>query len=149
GYHFGKAKMHKIHRNYHILFALVLPVLLHGIYNYIIITIKTDWISALIPFMIILWYIGLRRVRTVKKRESKFDSIIINQKMRNIPSFFREFFYGQIIHRSILKIMNKMGFDSKNRYHIKYVLQEDNNDKKNFVTFNYFMCFFNRTFMAI
>ena len=85
GYHFGKAKMHKIHRNYHILFALVLPVLLHGIYNYIIITIKTDWISALIPFMIILWYIGLRRVRTVKKRESKFDSIIINQKMRNIP----------------------------------------------------------------
>lgn len=62
GYHFGKAKTQN--KNIHIFFALIAPVFFHGMYNYIIKMVLTDWMIFMIPFMILLWYIGLYRVKS-------------------------------------------------------------------------------------
>ena len=62
GYHFGKAKIQ--HKKLHLILALIVPVFFHGIYNYIIKMVSTDWLVFMIPFMIILWCIGLYRVKS-------------------------------------------------------------------------------------
>lgn len=63
GYYFGKAKLTRAHTNWNRLLALFLPFLLHGIYNYILLSVKNDWIYFLTPFMLILWFVALRRVK--------------------------------------------------------------------------------------
>ena len=62
GYHFGKGKIQ--HKKLHLILALIVPVFFHGIYNYIIKMVSTDWLVFMIPFMIILWCIGLYRVKS-------------------------------------------------------------------------------------
>ncbi|SES81035.1 Membrane proteinase PrsW, cleaves anti-sigma factor RsiW, M82 family [Oceanobacillus limi] len=64
GYHFGKAKINTRYVRWNIILALVIPFLLHGTYNYILKAIPKNSILIIIPFMVILWFIGLRRVRT-------------------------------------------------------------------------------------
>lgn len=63
GFYFGKAKMQSAHRRKNLTFALIIPFLLHGIYNYILIKVTSDWLILLIPFMIFLWIIALRRMK--------------------------------------------------------------------------------------
>lgn len=63
GYYFGKAKMESIHKRRNLTFALIVPFLLHGTYNYILIKVTSDWLILLVPFMIFLWIIALRRVK--------------------------------------------------------------------------------------
>ncbi|GGA61137.1 glutamic-type intramembrane protease PrsW [Ornithinibacillus halotolerans] len=63
GYYFGKAKMNANHRIRSIVLALILPIVLHGIYNFILITFETNWIFYVVPFMILLWMFGLRRMK--------------------------------------------------------------------------------------
>ncbi|QKY69222.1 glutamic-type intramembrane protease PrsW [Lentibacillus sp. CBA3610] len=68
GYHFGKAKMSHRHRYWNILLALLIPVLLHGTYNYILQTVTSNWLILLVPFMIGLWFVALRRMKTANKQ---------------------------------------------------------------------------------
>ncbi|MDY0405685.1 glutamic-type intramembrane protease PrsW [Virgibacillus sp. 179-BFC.A HS] len=63
GYYFGKAKMYRKNRNWNIFFAFLFPFLLHGVYNYIIGTVSSNLFLPLIPFMIILWIVCLKRVK--------------------------------------------------------------------------------------
>ncbi|WP_042223572.1 glutamic-type intramembrane protease PrsW [Oceanobacillus manasiensis] len=63
GYYFGKAKINKQHKKRNIVMAFIIPFLLHGTYNYILKIVPTNWILFLIPFMILLWINGLRRVK--------------------------------------------------------------------------------------
>ncbi|GGJ85821.1 protease PrsW [Lentibacillus kapialis] len=67
GYHFGKAKMGTTHKNRHIILALFVPFLLHGTYNYMLNIIASDWLILLIPFMIGLWFMALRRMKTANQ----------------------------------------------------------------------------------
>ncbi|AXI09363.1 PrsW family intramembrane metalloprotease [Oceanobacillus zhaokaii] len=63
GYYFGKAKLTNFHTRWNIFLALFIPFILHGIYNYILKSLASSWSYYLIPFMILLWFIALHRVK--------------------------------------------------------------------------------------
>lgn len=63
GFYFGKAKVKDLHKKRNIALALCIPLVLHGTYNYILKTVTSNWIYIIILFMIILWFIGLRRMK--------------------------------------------------------------------------------------
>jgi RsiW-degrading membrane proteinase PrsW (M82 family) len=67
GYYFGKAKMNDFHKKRNLAFAFLIPFLLHGIYNYMLQMIDSNWIFLLIPFMIGLWILALHRVKAANQ----------------------------------------------------------------------------------
>ncbi len=66
GFYLGKAKfgLPKKQRNY-VWFSFLLPFLFHGIYDYILLT-QERWIYYMLPFMIFLWWLALRKVKLAK-----------------------------------------------------------------------------------
>lgn len=63
GYYFGKGKFAKNDRKKeYLLLALMGPVILHITYNSIL-TIEGYWIYFMVPFMLYLWWGGLRKVK--------------------------------------------------------------------------------------
>ncbi|MFC2948290.1 glutamic-type intramembrane protease PrsW [Virgibacillus sediminis] len=70
GYHFGIAKVLKRKENRNIALALFLPFILHGTYNYILETLTSNWLVLLAPFMVVLWIIALRRVKSATTDQS-------------------------------------------------------------------------------
>lgn len=70
GFYFGKAKVENDHKKWNILLAFFIPFILHGIYNYILKTERQNWIYILIPFMIALWFLGLRRMKLANQSNS-------------------------------------------------------------------------------
>ncbi|WP_106497387.1 glutamic-type intramembrane protease PrsW [Lentibacillus sp. Marseille-P4043] len=80
GYYFGKAKLNQQHRKRNMMFALVVPFLLHGTYNYILKTITSDWLFLLIPFMIVLWVYSLRKVKIANQQPT--HNLILQEKQR-------------------------------------------------------------------
>lgn len=67
GYYFGKAKIRDSRTKYNLALAFFIPFILHGIYNYILQTITTNWIYALLPFMVVLWIFGLHRMKVANQ----------------------------------------------------------------------------------
>lgn len=65
GYYFGKAKFASDSARKWINFSLFLPVILHGVYDFILMT-REDWLVFMVPFMIFLWWLGLRKVKMAK-----------------------------------------------------------------------------------
>jgi protease PrsW len=66
GYYIGKGKFsHPTVKKRFIIFSLSIPVLLHGFYDYIIYSIER-WIVFIVPFMIFLWWLGLRKVKLAR-----------------------------------------------------------------------------------
>ncbi|WP_077308940.1 glutamic-type intramembrane protease PrsW [Terribacillus halophilus] len=63
GYYLGRAKFGSRHPRLRIIAAMLIPFLLHGFYDYILVVVQFHWIYIQVPFMIILWTIGLRKVR--------------------------------------------------------------------------------------
>lgn len=63
GYYLGKAKFsdQTVKRRL-VAFAFFAPAILHGIYDYIL-TFFHHWIYLMIPFMIYLWWVSLRKVK--------------------------------------------------------------------------------------
>ncbi|MEN2464819.1 glutamic-type intramembrane protease PrsW [Ornithinibacillus sp. FSL M8-0202] len=66
GYYFGKAKMYPVNRAVNIILALIIPIALHGIYNFILGYVTKNWALYVIPFMILLWFFGLHRVKIAR-----------------------------------------------------------------------------------
>ncbi|WP_110927591.1 glutamic-type intramembrane protease PrsW [Bacillus massiliglaciei] len=62
GYYLGKAKFSSKNNKVYLFIALLLPVLLHGIYDYILMSFNF-WQYWILPFMIGLWWLGLRKVK--------------------------------------------------------------------------------------
>lgn len=62
GYYFGKARydIYKEQRN--IRFALLLPILWHGSFDLILLVSGKSWLWLIVPFMMLLWYRGIRKV---------------------------------------------------------------------------------------
>jgi RsiW-degrading membrane proteinase PrsW (M82 family) len=77
GYYLGKGKFsrNRRHKTSWLCLSLVAPVLLHGTYNYILLSLLTDWLFIMIPFMAFLWWLGLRKVKlaTAKKVPSTLN----------------------------------------------------------------------------
>lgn len=70
GYYIGKGKFSGNPKSKWILLSLVLPFILHGIYDYILISQK-DWYVLMCPFMIFLWWLGLRKVKNARALSTK------------------------------------------------------------------------------
>ena len=63
GYYFGKSKFStEIKKREYIGLSLLAPLFLHVIYNTIL-TIQGYWIYFMVPFMLFLWWFGLRKVK--------------------------------------------------------------------------------------
>lgn len=67
GFYFGKSKVTDRHKKRNIALALFVPLVLHGTYNYILKTETSNWLYIIIPFMIILWFVGLRRMKVANQ----------------------------------------------------------------------------------
>ena len=70
GYWVGKAKFatNKRRRNLYLIISLSLPILLHGLYDWIMITMQTSWMYGIIPFMFLLWVWGLYKIQRANSR---------------------------------------------------------------------------------
>ncbi|TFE00429.1 glutamic-type intramembrane protease PrsW [Jeotgalibacillus sp. R-1-5s-1] len=63
GYYIGKAKFTKDRNKKRLIFiSLALPVTLHTLYDYILVS-SVHWIYYIIPFMLFLWWLGLWKVK--------------------------------------------------------------------------------------
>jgi protease PrsW len=80
GYYLGKSKFSSDSKHKWLFLSLLIPFLLHGSYNYILITLE-DWLVMMIPFMIFLWYLGLKKVKQARIMSDKhFNQQIICEK---------------------------------------------------------------------
>ncbi|MED0657575.1 glutamic-type intramembrane protease PrsW [Anoxybacillus ayderensis] len=66
GFYLGRAKfgLPKKEKNY-IWLSFLLPFLFHGIYDYILLT-QERWIYYMLPFMVFLWWLALRKVKLAR-----------------------------------------------------------------------------------
>jgi RsiW-degrading membrane proteinase PrsW (M82 family) len=68
GFYFGMAKFYIKQQQQLKMKALLYPIILHGIYDFILFT-GIDWLSMVfIGFLIYLYYSGLKRVRELRKQ---------------------------------------------------------------------------------
>ncbi|MBN3036353.1 MAG: PrsW family intramembrane metalloprotease [Bacteroidales bacterium] len=63
GYYLSMARFSKKMRFYFLLQALLIPILLHGIYDFILMTEHQWLLLVFIPYLIYLWRTGFRRMR--------------------------------------------------------------------------------------
>jgi RsiW-degrading membrane proteinase PrsW (M82 family) len=63
GYYLGISKFAKVrYRKKYILLGLIIPVILHGIYDFILFSQKFYLLILFIPYMLYLWKRGLSQV---------------------------------------------------------------------------------------
>jgi RsiW-degrading membrane proteinase PrsW (M82 family) len=80
GYYMGKSKFSAGSPHKWLLLSLFVPFLLHGSYNYILMT-SEDWLVPMIPFMIFLWYLGLKKVKKARKlSDQHFESNLMIER---------------------------------------------------------------------
>jgi RsiW-degrading membrane proteinase PrsW (M82 family) len=65
GYYFGKSKFKEQEKKKWLIRSLMLPVFLHGLYDYILLS-RQDWLYLIFPFMIFLWWMGLKKVKQAR-----------------------------------------------------------------------------------
>jgi protease PrsW len=65
GYYMGKAKFSAETTKKWIAFSVSIPILLHGMYDFILMT-REDWLFLIVPFMVFLWWLGLRKVKKAR-----------------------------------------------------------------------------------
>ncbi|WP_066193161.1 MULTISPECIES: glutamic-type intramembrane protease PrsW [Gracilibacillus] len=67
GYYVGRAKFTNKRKYPLLLIALLLPTFLHGTYDFILETIQSQWLYAIIPFMVMLWLLSLKKVKVANE----------------------------------------------------------------------------------
>ncbi|NSL53339.1 glutamic-type intramembrane protease PrsW [Calidifontibacillus erzurumensis] len=86
GFYLGKGKFATCkNRRVWLSLSCLLPVVLHGTYDYILLTIKEHWLYIIIPFMIVLWMIALKKVKEANKLDEPNDMGFIT-KSENISN---------------------------------------------------------------
>jgi RsiW-degrading membrane proteinase PrsW (M82 family) len=68
GYQFGLARFYPEERAWRLFLALLLPILLHGIYDFILMSGHPYLLFVFIPYLIFLWLFGFRRIRQLSDR---------------------------------------------------------------------------------
>ena len=63
GYYFAFAKFRKKNTMYYLFMALFMPVLLHGIYDFILMSQMNYLLIIFIPFLIYLWWSGFKKMK--------------------------------------------------------------------------------------
>ncbi|MBY0122566.1 glutamic-type intramembrane protease PrsW [Bacillus sp. S/N-304-OC-R1] len=70
GYYIGKGKFSATSKGKWLILSLLIPVLLHGTYDFILMT-QENWMLIMFPFMIFLWWLGLRKVKKARELSTK------------------------------------------------------------------------------
>ncbi|WP_062356269.1 glutamic-type intramembrane protease PrsW [Bacillus kwashiorkori] len=65
GYYLGKGKFSSDKPYKWIALSFFVPFLLHGLYDFILLTDK-NWLVIIIPFMLFLWWLALKKVKKAK-----------------------------------------------------------------------------------
>ncbi|MGN1401212.1 MAG: glutamic-type intramembrane protease PrsW [Bacillus sp. (in: firmicutes)] len=73
GYYLGKNKFRSDEGNGYLYMALLLPALLHGLYDYILI-IQGNWLYYISGFMIFLWCLGIWKLKKARVLSDKHVS---------------------------------------------------------------------------
>lgn len=80
GYYIGKAKFSPNRRNIYLLLSILLPILWHGSFDFIILKAETVWFWFIVPFMLALWLYGLRKV-SIANRRSPFRGVLYDEEV--------------------------------------------------------------------
>lgn len=62
GFHFAVAKFYPKQRNLQKIFALVIPIILHGIYDFILMSKMSGFLIFFFLYLVYLWIFGIRKV---------------------------------------------------------------------------------------
>jgi RsiW-degrading membrane proteinase PrsW (M82 family) len=65
GYYIGKAKFTDGKKTKLVSISLFVPFVFHGLYDYILIS-QEHWVYVIFPFMVFLWWFGLKKVKNAK-----------------------------------------------------------------------------------
>jgi RsiW-degrading membrane proteinase PrsW (M82 family) len=68
GYHAGLARFYPQERRFRLFFALALPIVLHGVYDFILMSGHPLFLLVFVPYLIFLWIFGFRRMRDLSDR---------------------------------------------------------------------------------
>ncbi|MEC2056743.1 intramembrane metalloprotease PrsW [Peribacillus psychrosaccharolyticus] len=79
GYYIGKAKFSYSHKRVFLFSALIVPVILHGVYDYILLTLKF-WIYWILPFMGFLWWLALKKAKKARDYSVVHTSKLFSRK---------------------------------------------------------------------
>lgn len=81
GYYMGKGKFSKDNRKtLWIIFSFTISYLLHGFYDYILLS-QENWLIIMVPFMIFLWWLGLRKVKKARALTTQHHAESLNKVM--------------------------------------------------------------------
>jgi len=89
GYYFGLAKFIPEKKTYYIWLAILMPILLHGIYDFIIMAENGYLLLLFIPFLGFLWYSNFKRMKNhIANSEMKQNTVIqtINTEVNILPT---------------------------------------------------------------
>ena len=64
-----------------ILLSLFVPFLFHGTYNFLVLQINSNTIYLMIPFMIVLWFVGLRKIKAADMNQAELMETKENVRM--------------------------------------------------------------------
>jgi RsiW-degrading membrane proteinase PrsW (M82 family) len=63
GYYFGIARRYQELRRAYLAYALLVPLVLHGLYDFILL-VEVDWLLVLfLPYVILLYVTGARKIK--------------------------------------------------------------------------------------
>ncbi|MDL0435732.1 glutamic-type intramembrane protease PrsW [Niallia sp. SS-2023] len=79
GYYLGKGKF-TMPKSKWIFYSLIVPFILHGIYDYIL-TFQKNWLLFITPFMLFLWWLGLRKVKMARELSREHVSKYMNANL--------------------------------------------------------------------
>ena len=68
GFYFGLAKFYPQYKKKLIGAALLYPVLLHGVYDFILMSGNPFMLLLFIPFVIFMWYYGLKKIKSLSEK---------------------------------------------------------------------------------
>lgn len=87
GYYFGLAKYVEKARNKFLIMALVIPVIIHGIYDFLLMS-GNQWLMLLfIPFVIFMWIYGFKKMKLHSENSVFEDSKDFIKKSKNKQPF--------------------------------------------------------------
>ncbi|WP_102345750.1 glutamic-type intramembrane protease PrsW [Bacillus sp. Marseille-P3661] len=68
GFYLGKGKFTTTnHKKLWIVLSLILPIIFHGTYDFILLSIERNWVYLIVPFMIFLWINALKKVKEANR----------------------------------------------------------------------------------
>lgn len=69
GYYMGRAKFSQgKDRRLYLVLSLLLPIIMHGAFDWIILIMENDWLFAIVPFMLLLWMFGISKMKSAHLR---------------------------------------------------------------------------------